>query len=278
MEEINVTSNEEFMMRLRKTLNQWSIGSNYQPIAPSTILYRGQPNSDDKLETTLERSSNIISARDYLSICLRSNSYFEAEVERKYDDISRSKIEEWASTIDRAVILDLPWMDYLTYLRHHGFPSPFLDWTQSLHIALGFAFFDESRTTSQHDKMRSVFLFIERPSRIKGGSFGEPEIRQIGPYIKTDKRHFLQQSNYTICYKRVENDINFCKYDSVVNKFGDNSQDLLYKYNIPESERGKIIHLLFSMNITPYSLMPSKESLMKTLWLKEHVLHNYEHK
>jgi hypothetical protein len=33
-----------------------------------------------------------------------------------------------------------PGYEYMAYLRHHGFPSPLLDWTRSPYIAAYFAF------------------------------------------------------------------------------------------------------------------------------------------
>src|SRR5579871_975887 len=35
-----------------------------------------------------------------------------------------------------------PGYDYMAYLRHHGFPSPLLDWTRSPYVAAFFAFRD----------------------------------------------------------------------------------------------------------------------------------------
>jgi hypothetical protein len=60
---------------------------------------------------------------------------------------------------------------YMAYLRHHGFPSPLLDWTLSMHVAAFFAF----RATGK--AARSIYVYCERPIGIKGETVGEPSMR-----------------------------------------------------------------------------------------------------
>ena len=111
------------------------------------ILFRGQADSCWKLKTTLERATtspytvqNYLQRADSCVNQIESVTGHEWHV-KPYPDILK-EIEE---TQDFMRVC-LPHYDYLVYLRHHGFPSPLLDWTTSPYIAAHFAF--EERNTA----------------------------------------------------------------------------------------------------------------------------------
>lgn len=47
---------------------------------------------------------------------------------------------------------------FMTRLRHHGFPSPLLDWPQSPYIAAFFAFNKKKIVTMLCDLEKSIFI------------------------------------------------------------------------------------------------------------------------
>jgi len=83
----------------------------------------------------------------------------------------------------------------MCYLRHHGFPSPLLDWTRSPYVATFFAF----RKEGDPNGRVAIFVYRETAGSGKVGWVGAPGIEVRGPYMRTHRRHFLQQCQYTVC-------------------------------------------------------------------------------
>jgi hypothetical protein len=49
-------------------------------------------------------------------------------------------------------------------------------------------------------------------------------------------------------------------------------QDVLWKFNLPSTERLKVLQLLNDYNLNAFSLFDSEETLLETLWFRELVL------
>lgn len=61
---------------------------------------------------------------------------------------------------------------------------------------------------------------------------------------------------------------NFARHGDVFAR-SDRDQDLLWRFNIPSSERRKVLRLLDSHNLNAFSLFGSEESLIETLAFRE---------
>ena len=103
---------------------------------------------------------------------------------------------------------------------------------------------------------------------MKGGCPNDATIVGCGPTIKTHKRHFLQQAQYTYCKKPVGDEYVYCNHEEAFNR-DDPEQDILKKFIIPKTERSKVLKKLNMMNINAYSLFGSEESLLETLAYQE---------
>jgi len=273
MKEISVSTFDELKEQVDELLSKFGRHEFAGYSQANQVVFRGQADSDWELKSTLERtSSRDWTLRRYLRLADRIRPIIESYYPLPFSNPSKEEVDRWLR--DEAQphgIFNMPSYNYLLYLRHHGFPSPFVDWTTSLYIATGFAFFRDNAADN-----KAVFMYIDTINGGKGGWEGDPEIHLFGHYVKTHKRHFLQQARYTICFNRTNETIPLEKYSKVVSGSEDREQDLLWKFIIPSSERESILRSLMSVNISPFSLMPSRENLMDTLWLNEEALPEFD--
>lgn len=282
---------DEFEDRLR------SLKEEYPP--PRSLLFRGLEDDRYKLTTTLERHGNSgMSFADYYRLTSRVRPQIESFTGRKWNVPEFPEYLTWLDENDSLGLFnEFPAYDYMVYLRHHGFPSPLLDWTASPYVAAYFAFRGITADV-EHGRQKqkvAICVFCKDPKGFTHGSSSEPEIRRIGPYVQSHQRHFLQQSDYTVCIVRdvgkrsnpgdapvqradiaqldrpIKSGQHSWRYASHEQVFArdDSSQDLLWKFCIPITERRKVQKMLDAYNLNAFSLFGSEESLMETMALRE---------
>ena len=199
----------------------------------SPLLYRGQGNAKWNLETTLERYiGRDIGLKEYYERIHNLKPQIEVFAGSTWKIDSGKDYQQWLDGLgDIGFLLRsrVPAYDYMAYLRHHGFPSPLLDWTRSPFIAAFFAFQTVSRCVSDV----SIYAYMEcTEGKI---AFTAPIISRLESDVKTHRRHFLQQSEYTIC--TVKNGEYFYASHEKVFSMNIKEQDILCKIVVPSSER-----------------------------------------
>lgn len=269
MKEFDLDSWEKFEKQL-KSLEKERL----QQECSSKFLYRGQGDYTLNLLTTLERNGQErLSLMEYHRLISAVKPQIESFTGVNWNILSYPHgIEKWlkenSSLIPHTFGLSPEFQDtysYMAYLRHYGFPSPFLDWTSSPYIAAYFAF----RQASRCEKNVSIYVYLESTSKFgqRIGASHEPHIYKFGPYVRTVRRHFLQQCQYTICIIN-DGEWRYTPHETPFSRCNP-KQDVLWKFNIPYSERLNVLKLLDGYNINALSLFGAEESLMETMALQE---------
>lgn len=258
MKTIELDSWDTFEKSLSSFFDEWNKRKKEkQPIYISTPLFRGQSNSSWKLDTTLERFTNRT---------FDEHDYYRTIRGVKPAVVSLTQKEWDLPEFREGRIVPVPTgYEFMVYLRHHGFPSPLLDWTRSPYVAAFFAF--RSPQVPESERV-AIYSFIEYPEGGRGYYAGSPIVHGLGPYVETHKRHYAQQCEYTVCVKEVDTKRVYCSHETA---FSNNASDQgeLTKYTLPTSERRKVLKKLQRMNVTAFSLYGSEESLMETLAYQE---------
>jgi hypothetical protein len=190
MQTISVENWEEFEARLQKIKRSVKAG-------PVGLLFRGQADASWSLSTTLERSpSRIERVEKYYSLIREIKPQIETFTDRPFETPEFSEVytivQDYDSFSRSLAFGKLPGYEYTIYLRHHGFPSPLLDWSRSPYVAAFFAF---SKASAENV---SMFIYAEQPENMKMRGADHPAIYCFAPIVRSHRRPFLQQSTYSI--------------------------------------------------------------------------------
>ncbi|WP_237153684.1 FRG domain-containing protein [Oryzibacter oryziterrae] len=226
----------------------------------SSTLFRGQADELWDLDTSLERflrseglsGEGLFDAYSYYEILDSIIPSINSYVDKTFDRIILSDLEIHGR------MQSLPHYELMCYARHHGFPSPLLDWTQSFYIAAYFAY-----SNAKAERNSAVYMLREWNGEARGGWVGDPLIVGMGHYVTAPKRHFAQQSEYTYCGKWVDEKLVFCSHEDADRLTS--SEQVMKKIILDHRSRGEALNELSMMNINDFTLYGDENSLMRAL-------------
>jgi hypothetical protein len=240
-------------------------------------LFRGLASCKWSLQTTLERyfeDEKVPNDPSFLSYYRRASlspkSAVETLIGRRWDNFP-----DYWKVADGAERNSVGWLDrllagqpeiyeFFIYLRHHGYPSPLLDWTASPYVAAFFAF--DAVNREETPASAAVYAFVPDSS---GGVFrSEAQLSLVGPYGRSHARHLSQQSWYTWCVERKAHDYLIRPHDEIIAGAAEPDGKVL-KLVIPAAERLVALKELDLMNVNAFSLFGSEDSLVRTVARRE---------
>jgi hypothetical protein len=258
---------EEFEEVLQQIKNETEELKKTTVASTTPILFRGQKNAEWELESTLERKvKKEITVDTYFNLMLRvwgspaiENIEKWSDLERQIKDLDVNNIYSFETQKNCEQIIS-----FMAKLRHHGFPSPLLDWTECSLIAAFFAFTDIPKNAERV----AIYTFRGHTGDVRSESLhceSSPTAIEVGCNIPDIERHEKQEANYTLCVQQGNaNDFKnaiFVNMEKDINRHGvcadSNGNDVdmgpvenvTNKYAIPVSERNKVLKKLQAKGI-----------------------------
>jgi hypothetical protein len=207
-------------------------------------IYRGQSNSNHKLITSFHRLAG------------------NADMEAYYSGVLPMMAERIEAITGKKWNLEnnIEFASFLSFLQHHGFPTPLLDWTFSPYIATYFAF-EGINDTDPETEFVTIYMFdrnlwVSDYPQIRDIKVKEPHVSVIEPHTGSNINCLIQQGTFTFTNQYdIEGHIALCGKQK--------QHDYLFIIKISCKEKPNVMKELKLMGITAMSLFPDVYGVCK---------------
>lgn len=250
---------------LTQLISEQKFNSNIERFR-SSFLYRGLPNSEYKLETTLKRN------------CKNKQAAIESSILRNFNKYAASQIYPFGISVWHQMAVG----------QHHGLPTRLMDWTFSPLMALHFATSDSDLASLDSHDAVIWKIDIEELNGLLPQQYKEALIRENAYLFTIDMLDHLANSpaEYDIAMGNQamvlleppsldQRIINQYSYFSVVpmgmidmEAFLDCYTSNTVRYILPKNTKWRIRDMLDQMNTNERITYPGLDGL--SAWLKRH--------
>lgn len=279
-----------------KTHNEYS--ANYYGL--NGHIFRGQADADKfKLEPSAFRENNRLSAYtlqvagssdavvstseryrwlgSQLHTELRAAHIFLEEADRlglptpidytlvkEYSDSITKLMNGEKSSLSEDVFPDERFLNGVALVQHHGVPTRLMDWSESPFVAAYFAAFSASSLVDEVDRVKSQRLVIYALRSDFIEKKHEKDIRLV--HVPRHANNFLRAQKALFVHMPSANSYwlkngKWPTLDEIVS--ASIGEKYLTRVTVPTTEADEVLRLLFDMDITTHSLMPTLDNTAK---------------
>lgn len=182
----------------------------------------------------------------------------------EYSDSITKLMDGKTSSLFEDVFPDERFLNGVALVQHHGVPTRLMDWSESPFVAAYFAAFSASSLVDEVDRVKSQRLVVYALRSDSIEKKHEKDIRLV--HVPRHANNFLRAQKAMFVHMPSANSYwlkngKWPTLDQIVST--SIGEKYLLRVTVPSTEADEILRLLFDMDITTHSLMPTLDNAAK---------------